>query len=457
MEIKTPKNPQPKAAKSAQPRRLPLVLSLMLMSISAVVSLLSLLSFNYKDSSILFDTTSAYATSNWLGTFGANLSGILLYFFGYSAFLIPFILLYAIKIKGEYLLSLDDTKQYNNAQLKSPWKGHLDRFLGLVFLLPLSATIANLYSTELFTSICPGGLCGVITMHFLSAFLSEAHIPLFLFVLTWATLVVIARFSFITYLYPVGRMLAALPVWHWLYAGTQKVFTAFSSLKQGPAHSHDIPDIAAAKPDTPQTLFQKPRWERPDTLSTQNMPQKSMSKTAVEPVWEDSEIEPAYEEKIIHAAHQTAHIGLCKTNDSTFSVPHYTLFPQPKELPSDALTLHDGEQRAATLEHKLERFGIKGKVVSITQGPVVTLFEYQPSIDTKISTIVAREDDLALALQALSLRIIAPIPGRSVIGFEVAHANDAPYFFIICLKVRHFLHLTVYSLLSWVKIPLVMM
>ena len=57
------------------------------------------------------------------------------------------------------------------------------------------------------------------------------------------------------------------------------------------------------------------------------------------------------------------------------------------------------------------------------------LFEYQPSIDTKISTILAREDDLALALQAMSLRIMAPIPGRSVIGFEVAHNKRQPVLF----------------------------
>jgi S-DNA-T family DNA segregation ATPase FtsK/SpoIIIE len=81
------------------------------------------------------------------------------------------------------------------------------------------------------------------------------------------------------------------------------------------------------------------------------------------------------------------------------------------------------ERVAQVLEHKLERFGIQGKVVSITHGPSITLFEYQPAVDTKISTIIAREDDLALALQALSLRIIAPIPGKSVVGFEVARAQ----------------------------------
>ncbi len=59
-----------------------------------------------------------------------------------------------------------------------------------------------------------------------------------------------------------------------------------------------------------------------------------------------------------------------------------------------------------------------GKVVDIKRGPVVTLFEYKPAIDTKLSKIIALEDDLAMALQALSIRIIAPIPGTAVVGFE---------------------------------------
>ena len=89
----------------------------------------------------------------------------------------------------------------------------------------------------------------------------------------------------------------------------------------------------------------------------------------------------------------------------------------------------EANEKARVLEEKLLRFGIKGQVVSITVGPVVTLFEYQPHIDTRISKILAREDDLALALQALSLRIIAPMPGKSVVGFEVAQEQRAVVLF----------------------------
>jgi DNA segregation ATPase FtsK/SpoIIIE, S-DNA-T family len=90
--------------------------------------------------------------------------------------------------------------------------------------------------------------------------------------------------------------------------------------------------------------------------------------------------------------------------------------------------------KAQALEEKLQHFGVRGKVSDIKRGPVVTLFEYQPAIDTKLSKILALEDDLAMALQALSIRILAPIPGRSVVGFEVANKKREDVFFADAIR-----------------------
>jgi len=77
-------------------------------------------------------------------------------------------------------------------------------------------------------------------------------------------------------------------------------------------------------------------------------------------------------------------------------------------------------RQARELEAKLATFGIQGNVTDITRGPLVTLFAYHPDPSVKLANITAREDDLRLALQAVSLRIIAPIPGTSRVGFEVS-------------------------------------
>ncbi|MBF0227257.1 MAG: cell division protein ZapA [Desulfobacterales bacterium] len=75
--------------------------------------------------------------------------------------------------------------------------------------------------------------------------------------------------------------------------------------------------------------------------------------------------------------------------------------------------------KARLLENKLNDFGIKGDVVNILPGPVITTFEYRPAPGIKISKIANLSDDLALALKALSVRIVAPIPGKDVIGIEI--------------------------------------
>jgi S-DNA-T family DNA segregation ATPase FtsK/SpoIIIE len=71
------------------------------------------------------------------------------------------------------------------------------------------------------------------------------------------------------------------------------------------------------------------------------------------------------------------------------------------------------------LVQKLEDFGVRGKVVTVLPGPVITRFEFEPAPGIKINKVVNLTDDLALALSAISIRIIAPIPGKGVIGIEV--------------------------------------
>ncbi|WP_305791012.1 DNA translocase FtsK [Desulforhopalus sp. IMCC35007] len=74
---------------------------------------------------------------------------------------------------------------------------------------------------------------------------------------------------------------------------------------------------------------------------------------------------------------------------------------------------------AELLETKLGHFGIKGEVMGIHPGPVITTYEYKPDPGIKISKIVNLADDLALALSAYSIRIVAPIPGKDVMGIEI--------------------------------------
>jgi S-DNA-T family DNA segregation ATPase FtsK/SpoIIIE len=113
---------------------------------------------------------------------------------------------------------------------------------------------------------------------------------------------------------------------------------------------------------------------------------------------------------------------------------HFTLGGQGYRLPS--LKLLEGSKKEAKgvdhgalqmqsrlLEKKLNDFDVSGKVLAVTPGPVVTMYEYEPAAGVKINRIVNLADDLALALRAESIRIVAPIPGKAVIGIEVPNAE----------------------------------
>jgi S-DNA-T family DNA segregation ATPase FtsK/SpoIIIE len=80
------------------------------------------------------------------------------------------------------------------------------------------------------------------------------------------------------------------------------------------------------------------------------------------------------------------------------------------------------QAQSRLLEQKLEDFGVHGKVTAATPGPVITTFEYVPAPGVKINKIVNLTDDLALALRAMSIRIVAPIPGKAAIGIEIPNA-----------------------------------
>ena len=107
--------------------------------------------------------------------------------------------------------------------------------------------------------------------------------------------------------------------------------------------------------------------------------------------------------------------------------------PEPDicwELPSISLldthdrsvgVLDEGalKDMASALVQKLADFGVRGEVTAIRPGPVITIFEYLPAAGVKVSRIAGLTDDIAMAMRALRVRIVAPIPGKGVVGIEI--------------------------------------
>ena len=80
-------------------------------------------------------------------------------------------------------------------------------------------------------------------------------------------------------------------------------------------------------------------------------------------------------------------------------------------------------EKAQKLEETLKNFHVDARVMQVTQGPTVTRYEIQPAVGVKVNSIVRLADDIALNLEAKSIRIEAPIPGKAAVGIEVE--NDS--------------------------------
>ena len=101
--------------------------------------------------------------------------------------------------------------------------------------------------------------------------------------------------------------------------------------------------------------------------------------------------------------------------------------PEGEQFKIDKDTLH---ANSLILQKKLEDFGVAGEVVAVRPGPVITMYEFKPAAGVKVRRIVLLADDLAMALRAVSVRILAPIPGESVVGIEIPNPRRET----VCLR-----------------------
>jgi len=108
-----------------------------------------------------------------------------------------------------------------------------------------------------------------------------------------------------------------------------------------------------------------------------------------------------------------------------FKLPSVTLL-EDAEIDVKHADHESLQMQSRLLEKKLSDFYVSGRVVAVLPGPVVTMYEYEPAPGVKINKVVSLTDDLAMALRATSIRIVAPIPGKAVIGIEVANADREP-------------------------------
>lgn len=111
--------------------------------------------------------------------------------------------------------------------------------------------------------------------------------------------------------------------------------------------------------------------------------------------------------------------------EGEFRLPDIALL-DPMDQAGDTPDQESLVMNSRILEKKLADFGVAGEVTEVSPGPVITMYEYKPAPGVKISKIVGLADDLALALKAASIRIVAPIPQKGTLGIEIPNVSRQP-------------------------------
>jgi S-DNA-T family DNA segregation ATPase FtsK/SpoIIIE len=347
----------------------------MLLGAAGLFMLIALVSFKADDFS-LNTFSSDHAVRNFGGRFGADISDVLLQIFGLASYAIPFALLYL---------------SFRSLRFKEfRWRAYkIAAFFGM--LVTLAALFAfNLEFTSLFGQRVPtGGSIGYTTVTALKRYLGTSGAILLLLPMLAASVMVLSRFSFILY-----------ADW-WINAMGDR----WSRRREKKALNRALSDKEEPRGDSPAPVIKPLQVTLPPTPQLQKK-EKKKDENKLLPVQETFDFIRA---------------------DGNYHTPPLSLLENPPEtarkIDKEALQMN-----ARLLEKKLKDFGIDGEVVEIAPGPVVTMYEFAPGPGIKVSRIAGLADDLSMALQALAIRIVAPIPGKGVVGIELPNRDRETVF-----------------------------
>jgi len=335
----------------------------------AVFLFLGLVSYHPVDPSFFSYTSSKVkAVHNWMGIVGAYLSGLLFQGFGFPSFLICFVLIV-------FAFSFIFRWEWKYLSLKiAGWAVILvstSAFFGL-WLNPI-----RIYHQDLLM----GGFIGEIFSRNLVRYFNRPGAAVLLLVILILSFVLGTGISFISLVKHLG-------------AAVQKLIEKIGTFR----------------------MVREEGAERERKLVKQKQ-EKREAKEALPTVVVEKPSPPPKKEEIVK---QEAFEFL--ESSKAFQLPPISLLEAELEkrqkIDRESLIMN-----SRILEKKLLDYGVEGKVVEVRPGPVITVYEFEPAPGVKVSRIVNLADDLALALSALSIRIVAPIPGKSVVGIEVPNTN----------------------------------
>jgi len=359
--------------------------------IKAEIIGIALLGFALYSAASLFSYSATYQTS-WGGTSGIYVSWALRKTIGWTGFIFPFILAF---ISFGFLLR------------------RIFKFRPAVpisfafFILALSTLLSQTLDQNYFTGAPEGAEAGGLIGGFLSGYFTD-----------WfgytGSIILLCAAALIAVLVATGISVVRIAVWAGPYAAA--LFGRVFNFNRNNAEAVDDEEGGAEAegesgepPTEDEPLASKPK----PVLKTAPVIHHSREQGG-----QNKKGEPEEKERLAFS-----------NPVGSFQLPPLSLLEEPpsKKDSVDSKTLLENSK---VLEKTLLDFGIEGRVLEVRPGPIVTMYEFEPAPGVKVGRITNLSDDLALSMKALSIRIIAPIPGKAVVGIEIPNANKD----LICLR-----------------------
>lgn len=371
---------------------------LMLFGLALIVAFISFL-FNWQaDQSILNEFANReIEAKNWLSKFGATISDFFIYQgFGLASFSISFLVL----LSGIYLFF-----GFNSSNLKKFW------FWGILVMIWLSVFFGFFAESNALL----GGRIGYETNDFIQDYLG------------FFGTVLLLTFLLITYL-AIRLKVTPEMIGGYFKSGKKELQDAMHK------HQSDISETDEEKDWKETVTIPKKEEEKPQSIDLSEekpepkkepepSPKMEVNTPAEDEVAMEVEAAPEEEEEDNLSTKLVKDFG---EFDPTLELKNYK-FPTIELLKdyggSITIDQQELEENKNRIVETLKNYKIEIAQIKATVGPTVTLYEIVPEAGIRISKIKNLEDDIALSLSALGIRIIAPIPGRGTIGIEVPNKN----------------------------------
>jgi S-DNA-T family DNA segregation ATPase FtsK/SpoIIIE len=360
-----------------------------LLILSAALAIFLLVSFStYHSADPGWSSTGlGHKIANWGGRVGAFLADVLLSIFGYIAYIVPPIIVFAA------WLGVQHQRETEAEEFK--WNEFVFKFIGFILIIfsccGLMALNHSYHSIHL--PVSPGGILGDVIATGFTHIVNSTGSALFLLTALLCGITLFTGFSWLGLIDVVGWQ-----VTQWLIAAHQYIcekYTAYSKVVT-------VPPFEPAEPKLKKTAPQ------PAPVVKQIEPKIIVPKM-VETVREPKRKEPKVVDKAI-----IGNIVVTAGN-----VPPLNLLDPPAQQNIKAFSKLSLEQLSQLVEQRLLDFGVEAKVVAVHPGPVITRFELDLAPGIKVSKISGLAKDIARSLSVTSVRVVDVIPGKSVIGLEL--------------------------------------